>query len=35
MEFGVAEQIQPEFMSDRLNAFIGVLNIVGRKSPTR
>ena len=35
MEFGAAEQIQPGFMRDRLNAFIGVLNLVGRKATER
>ena len=32
MEFSEAEQVQPEFMRDRLNAFIGVLNLLGRKA---
>ena len=30
MEFGEVEQAQPAVMRDRLNAFIGVLNLVGR-----
>jgi carboxylesterase type B len=35
MEFGATEQVQPEFMRERLNAFIGVLNLIGRKAPPR
>ena len=29
IEFGEEEQVQPAFMRDRLNAFIGVLNVLG------
>ena len=34
LEFGEQQTVQPDFMKNRLNSFIGVLNLVGRGKPT-
>ena len=34
LEFGEHQTVQPDFMKNRLNSFIGVLNLVGRGKPT-
>ncbi len=33
LEFGEQQTVQPDFMKNRLNSFIGVLNLVGRGKP--
>ena len=33
LEFGDQQTVQPDFMKNRLNSFIGVLNLVGRGKP--